>query len=97
MRCKCGYAFSTERLRALQTGEERPYESFAVVRDADYKKLLRREMKVVEAKAKGKEAYLKAVARSSELVGSLMRCPACGRLVLLTPHGESVEFYAREG
>jgi hypothetical protein len=97
MQCTCGFSFAKATLDALKADEERPYESFGVVRDCEYREVLRRETEVLDAEAEGEDAHLEAIARCSELVGSLAKCPACGRLVLVAPGGESLEFYAPEG
>ena len=85
MRCKCGYKFS---------GADRKFEPFAVVRDRDYQAFLKSESRVLAAR--GEHAKMKAVARSSELVGSLMECPRCSRTLFLKPGGADVVFFRQE-
>jgi hypothetical protein len=46
--------------------------------------------------SKSEQAKMNAIARSSELVGSLMKCPKCSRTVLLKPGGADSVFFQRE-
>ena len=85
MLCKCGYSFSDV---------DRKFESFAVVRDRDYKAFLKSESGVLASKSK--QAKMRAIAHSSELVGSLMECPKCSRTVFLKPGGVDLVFFRRE-
>ena len=79
MRCTCGYDFAQQMLRG-----SRAIQSFAVVNDRDYQTFLKLEMKVLR-KPQGSDARLRAIARSSEYVGSLNICPKCSRLLLSQP------------
>jgi hypothetical protein len=85
MRCKCGFNFSVV---------ERSFESYAVARDSDYAAFLKSERRIQTAKTQS--AKLRAIARSSELVGSLLECPQCSRILLLKPGGEQALFLRRE-
>lgn len=87
MKCLRGHVFVPEaRLRDRK--------SFAVIADATYRRFLGLERKVKEATTR--EERLKAIARSARMVGSLRKCPACARLVLVHPGGVKVEYYALE-
>ena len=72
----------------------RKFQSFVVVSDADYQRFLKAESCVLQAVSQ--PAKLRAVARSSQLVGSLLECPDCGRLLLTKPDGDSDGFYSRD-
>lgn len=88
MKCMCGHLFTLERdLRP------RP-DNYAVIRDNEYKKVLRIEVKVLNAK--DKLARLAAITRAARYVGSMRTCPDCGRLVFLTPGGDEVPFFKQE-
>jgi acetone carboxylase gamma subunit len=91
MRCKCGYSFSAAVHR-------NKFESFAVIDDRQYLEFLRSESKVLQAR--GEQATLREIARSSDYVGCLLECPECSRLLLLKPSAGSPEshraFYTRE-
>ena len=79
MRCHCGYDFAKQMLKG-----SRAFQSFAVVNNRDYQTFLKLETKVL--RARGSDAKLGAIARSSEYVGCLHVCPKCSRLLLLQPH-----------
>jgi hypothetical protein len=89
MRCKCGYSFSSEAAK-----RHRKFESFAVVRDRDYQAFLKSESRVLVSK--GEQAKMRAIAHSSELIGSLMECPQCSRTLLLKPGAADMVFFRRE-
>ncbi|MBI1317789.1 MAG: hypothetical protein GC168_02425 [Candidatus Hydrogenedens sp.] len=78
MRCVCGFNF------ALFLADGGELESYAVVSDAKYQKFLKREMKVLEAPEGSKKKY-RRLFKSSQLIGSLQRCPECGSYRLLLP------------
>ena len=88
--CKCGYVFSN-----MTSIRSRRFRSFAVVNEKDYKRYLRAEIRVLRAASL--QAKLRAIARSSELIGSLRECPACGRFLFITPGGRSGVFFLRKG
>lgn len=94
MRCHCGYDFARQMRRGGRTDR-----SFAVIHREDYQTFLKLEAKVLRAR-RGSDARLRAVARSSEYVGSLHLCPKCSRLLLLQPGAGasdgSLVSYARE-
>ena len=77
MHCKCGYNFSGK------TRLKREFKSFAVIDDENYRKFLKSELRVLQAK--DLKAKLQAIYRSSKLVGSLFECPKCSRLMLRKP------------
>ena len=87
--CKCGYTFLATSIRS------RKFASYAVVRDKDYQRFLKAEVRVLQAPAE-LEAKLRAIGKSSKLVGSLLECPDCARLLLWTPGGGSKAYYSRE-
>ncbi len=90
MRCKCGFLFSGQMM--LQ--EPRPFESYAVIKDVEYQEFLKAEMKA--ARSDKPDARLRKLARSATFVGSLLKCPKCARLLLLTPGEANLEYYQRE-
>jgi hypothetical protein len=96
MYCKCGYCFSKETLRAMQAGEENPYVSYLVVRDEDYPAFLRSELEASRIEDKESDAWAAAMWRSSQMAGSLKRCPKCARLFFLPPNGGDIEYYVAE-
>ena len=77
MECKCGFSFHSGRLR--------DYESYALVRDKDYRKFLRAESETL--KCTKSEHTIAAVARSSRYVGTVFACPVCNRIILVLPGG----------
>ena len=89
MQCKCGYSFVKGALKS-----PRPYKSYAVIAHEGYRKFIRLETKVVQAK--GERARAKAIANSAEHVGVLYKCPRCKRLVLNRAGTWRTEFYTRE-
>jgi len=89
MRCKCGYSFSNE-----VSGPDRKFESFAVIRDRDYRVFIKSETRVLASK--GSDAKLRALARSSKFVGSLMECPKCLRAIFSEPGGANLVIFQRE-
>ncbi len=93
MRCKCGYDFARHMIKRKRSGQ-----SFAVVNYKDYRAFVKLETKVLQAR--GSDARLRAIARSSEYVGCLHQCPECSRLLLLQPSAGasdgSLAFFTRE-
>lgn len=89
MRCRCGYKFSGGTAK-----EEAEQERYAVVRNKDYKKFLRSEMRVLNAR--GQLARISAIARSSRYIGSALVCPLCRRLLLVPPGGGPAVSYKPE-
>lgn len=81
--CECGFDYAKARL------EGREMESYAVIHDADYRRVVRKELAVLEEQDKEKKARL--IANASQWVGSLMRCPECGAWMLLAPEKRSKE------
>jgi hypothetical protein len=74
------------------TGQK--FESFAVINDRNYERLVKAEVGVLSAV--GEAAKLRAIFRASKLVGSLLGCPDCGRFLLVTPGGTAEALYLRE-
>lgn len=96
MQCKCGYCFAKEALRAMQAGEKSPYASYLVVRDEDYPAFLQSEVEVLKVEDKESEEWYAAIANSSQMAGSLMRCPKCARLLLNAPDADDFEYYVAD-
>ena len=93
MKCKCGFSFAQAYLDKVDI-----LDQFGVVHDKDYSRLMRMESKTLDEKDKQKR--LKRILKSSQYVGSLVRCPKCLRLRLLKPekrYGDcEPEYYVRE-
>ena len=81
MICKCGYKFSFEPRPSW-----RKFVSYAVVRDKDYRSFLNSEIQVMKASNKAKN--LPSIGEAAKLVGSLIECPQCLRLLLFRPGKE---------
>ncbi len=77
--CRCGYTFSLNAPAA-----QREFESYALVRDKDYGKFLESERKARQSGCESER--LRAIARSSRHVGSVLECPKCSRLLLVKPN-----------
>ncbi len=75
--CECGFDYAKARL------EGREVESYAVIHDDDYRRVVRKELAILEEQDKEKKARL--IAHASQWVGSLMRCPECGACMFLPP------------
>lgn len=90
MQCKCGYAFdSTADIK------NRKYRSFAVVDDRNYPALMRAERRV--SNANDDSSKLRAVGRAAQYVATMLECPACLRLVLVSPFpADGRTYYVRE-
>ena len=73
MRCICGHDFAQQTMQGRHTRQ-----SFAVANRRDYQTFLKLEMKVLQER-RGTDDRLRAIARSSEDVGSLYVCPKCSR------------------
>jgi len=84
MKCRCGYNFAQNAVE-----EKRAFRSFAVIDDRDYKKLLESEIKIKNVNET--ESRLKAIAESSTLVGWLLECPRCKRVLLQVPGRTAIE------
>jgi hypothetical protein len=82
MHCRCGYQFAG--LTAKAKPKPKP-KSYAVIRDKDYRKFLKSEVRVLNAQ--DEPAWMDAIARSSKYVGSALVCPLCNRLLLVPPGG----------
>ena len=86
--CKCGYTFLATSIRS------RKFASYAVVRDKDYQRFLKAEVRILQAP--DEPTKMRPHAQCSKLVGSLLECPDCARLLLWTPGGGSKAYYSRE-
>lgn len=93
MKCPCGYDFA---LNAV--AEKREFRSFAVINDKDYRKVLDSEIKIYATSATAFK--LEMIAQATKLVGWLLECPKCKRVLLQIP-GNSVDdgpvVYERKG
>ena len=86
--CKCGYFF------AVATAiRKRPFSSFAIVNDRHYPRFLKAEDRALKAETPTEK--LRALGRSSKLVGSILEFPDCGRLLILKPGEGPREDYVR--
>lgn len=75
--CECGFRFA----QAMVDGRE--IESYAVVHDEDYQRVIDDEL-AIRSEA-DEERKLALVAEGATRIGSLHFCPECGALVLLKP------------
>jgi len=87
--CSCGFDFA---LHVINDGK---LESYAVIADARYQEFLRREINVLAAPRKSEKARAR-IYQSSQLIGSLQRCPECRRFVLRLPEQEEKIILAKE-
>ncbi len=90
MQCSCGFDFAKARLNELQGGR-RVVESFVAVSDADYRKFLKLEIRVLAAKNQSEK--LKRVAKSAQFAGSIMICPKCSALLFNSPETDEAVRY----
>ena len=81
--CECGFNFA----QALLDG--RDIESYAVVHDEDYERVIDDELAI--RSETDEERKLALIAEGSTRVGSLHVCPECGALVLLKPERNSTD------
>jgi len=93
MRCTCGYDFATAALASLRDGSER-YESYAVIRDNDYEKVVKLDYAALNASDDADRS--RRIARSAQLVGTAKVCPDCSRLVFIGPRTGELVRYRRE-
>ncbi len=90
MQCKCGYAFDS-----AADIDNREYRSFAVVDDRNYPALIRAEQRV--STAQDDSSKLRALGRAAQYVSTMLECPACLRLVLVSPFpADDRTYYVRE-
>jgi hypothetical protein len=87
--CKCGYTFSY-----ATPIDRRNFRSFAIISDKDYQRFLKSEVKVLAAL--DGETKLRAIAKSSRYVGSLIECPECKRVLLTLPDQSPKAYYPVE-
>jgi len=90
MRCKCGFQFSDPGCT------DKDLSSYALIRDADYAKVMTLETKYLST-AVARER-MKLIGRSAPFVGTVRDCPECACLVVLRPDRgkEIVEYYTQE-
>ncbi len=87
MKCEvCGHQ--------LYPRKQRSYESFLCVPVKDWRKFLRREYAISQAKG---DAYYSAVWRSVELFGRFEPCPQCGTYTFMGPDVHVHILYRPEG
>ena len=87
MKCEvCGHQ--------LYPRKQRSYERFLCVPVKDWRKFLRREYAISQAKG---DAYYAAVWRSVELFASFEPCPQCGTYAFLGPDAHNHILYRLEG
>ena len=79
--CACGFNYAKARI------EGREVESYAVIHDADYRRVVKKEHAILSEK--DKEKKLRLIATASQWVGSLIHCPDCGAWMLLGPEKRS--------
>lgn len=75
--CECGFSFAAAHLQGLHI------ESYAVVRNRDWLKLMRKERAVLAERKSDKRLAL--IGDAAQWVGNLMCCPECGAWLLLKP------------
>ena len=75
--CACGFDYVKARLAG------REFDSYAVIHDADYRRVIKKEFAILSEKDKEKKQRL--LANASRGVGSLLHCPTCGAWLLLEP------------
>lgn len=81
--CECGFNYAKARL------EGREVDSYAVIHDADYRRVVKKELANLSEKDKERQGRL--LANASQWVGSLTLCPDCGAWMLLPPYKRSKE------
>lgn len=86
MRCLCGYDYVAAAIEGQSEAD-----SYAVIRDEDYRTAMRLEAKCL--RARGKAARLRTIARSAQYVGTAKVCPACQRLCLMPADCGPARFY----
>ncbi|MCC6489728.1 MAG: hypothetical protein IT364_19720 [Candidatus Hydrogenedentes bacterium] len=79
--CTCGFDYVKARLAG------REFDSYAVIYDADYRRVLKKELAILSEKDKEKKQ--RRLATASQWVGGLMHCPECGAWLLLEPVNQS--------
>lgn len=76
MKCDCGYAFKLGAELA-----DREHRSFGVVADRDWERMISLETQWLSEPDPERRNQL--FNRSSDLVGSLLECPRCQKLILI--------------
>ena len=67
--------------------QHRRLETYAVIAQRDYMKVMRKEKRILSERNPGKRLAL--IADASQWVGDLMRCPECGLWFFMKPlHGK---------
>ncbi|MCC6694966.1 MAG: hypothetical protein IT365_04960 [Candidatus Hydrogenedentes bacterium] len=75
--CTCGFDYVKGRLAG------REFDSYAVIDDAHYRRVVKKEHAILSEKDKEKKQRL--LASASRWVGSLIHCPECGAWLLVEP------------
>jgi hypothetical protein len=81
--CECGFNYFKARL------EGRDIESYAVIHDKDYRRVINKELAYRSEKDKEKKGKL--LFNTSRWVGSLVHCPECGAWMLSLPEKRDKE------
>jgi hypothetical protein len=80
--CECGFNFAKAHLKRQRI------ESYAVVHNSDWLKLMRKERAILLERDSDKR--LSMICAAADWVGNLMRCPKRGTWILLRPqHGKA--------
>lgn len=82
-KCECGFNYAKARL------DGRDLESYAVIRDKDYRRVVKKELEYLSERDKEKKGRL--LFSTSRWVGSLKQCPECGTWMFLPPEKRSKE------
>jgi hypothetical protein len=75
--CECGFNFAKALLKRQRI------ELYAVVRNRDWLKLIRKEQAILSERNSDKR--LSMICAAADWVGNLMRCPKCGDWLFLKP------------
>ena len=81
--CTCSFDYVKARLAG------REFDSYAVIHDADYRRVINKGIAILSEKDKDKKSRL--LANASRWVGNLLHCPECGAWLLLEPEKRGVE------
>lgn len=75
--CECGFNYVKARI------EGREVESYALIHDKDYRRVIKKEFAILSEKHKERQGKL--IYNASRWVGSLVHCPECGAWMLSLP------------